>query len=277
MENNTIDVNSFIANASSKSKIIGHNKYQIQLQEANKTIEELKQNLNDKDTELELLKKNMREFHIKFQEKNIETSKLKEQLDSSENNLKTLTIDISKFKSLKEQDQLYIINKCNTLQYENIDLSNAIINLNKMYNEYIDKYNELKLKYQITFELLEKKSNSYDILETTNQDLLNELNLLKELNLKKDEEINTIKQEFLSSQKETTLIKTELYEKDILLGELHKKLELQKHTIRGKYIIQSESEQQELEQEQTQEQEQENFTSSTVQIKARRGVKLSKR
>ena len=228
--------NTFVSNASSRSKPFGHNKFQVQLLEANSRIESLEQIIKDKDSELELFKNNIRSFQLQFQDKNIEILQLKQDMEKYKNNLEIVTFDLNKLNVDKTLDETSLTKKCDTLHHENIHLINTIAQLHKTNNETVEKYNDLKSKYQTTLDLLEKKSNEYTEVISNYTDSINELNLLKELNLKQEKDIETIKQELFQSKNETSVLKSQLYEKDISLGELHKKLALERYTIRGKIL-----------------------------------------
>jgi chromosome segregation ATPase len=233
-----INNNSFISNASSRCKTFGHNKFQIQLQEANSNIESLQQIIKDKDNEVELFKNNIKSFQIQFQEKNIDALHLKQELENYKNNLEIVTFDLNKLNLDKNVDETSLTNKYNNLHDEKIHLLYTISQVYKTNNETIEKYNELKSKYQTTLDLLEKKSNEYSKITSDFTDSVNELNLFKELNLKQEKDIDIVKQELFQSKNETSVLKSQLFEKDILLGDLHKKLELGRYTIRGKIIEQ---------------------------------------
>ena len=162
---------------------------------------------------------------------------------------------------------------------------NTINQLNKTNNDTLEKYNDLKSKYQTTLELLEKKSNEYIIVISDYTDSVNQLNLLKELNLKQEKDIETIKQQLFQSKNETSVLKSQLFEKDISLGELHKKLTLEKYTIRGKIIEQpiyiSEIDPLLLgvveKEEETIIEQSSDSVNRQVKVTTQRGVKLSKR
>lgn len=277
MEDNT----SFVSNASSRSKSFGHNKFQIQLQEANDRIESLEQLVKDKDNELQLFKDNMRTFHLQLQDKNLEITQLKSDLSKYKDNIETLTFDLNKLSVDKTSDTSNLNEKCSLLHDENVHLLSTIDQLHKYKNETTDKYNDLKSKYQITLDLLEKKSQEFTSLTSKYEDTYNELNLLKELNLKQEKEIDIVKQELFQSKNETSVLKTQLFEKDISLGELHKKLALERYTIRGKIIEQPiQDKQPEILDEKEQEpepSEQELITNRSVKITTQRGVKVSRR
>ena len=273
------DDTSFVSNASSRSKPFGHNKFQVQLLEANSKIESLEQIIKDKDSELELFKNNIRSFQVQFQDKNIEILQLKQDIEKYKNNLEIVTFDFNKLNVDKTSDETSLTNKCDNLHDENIHLLNTISQLHKTNNETLEKYNDLKSKYQTTIDLLEKKSNEYTGFISNYTDSVNELNLLKELNLKQEKDIETIKQQLFQSKNETSVLKSQLFEKDISLGELHKKLSLERYTIRGKilepiYIPETEVvgdiqvEETIIEQDSVNRQ---------VKVTTQRGVKLSKR
>lgn len=230
MEDNT----SFVSKASSKSRSYGHNKFQIQLQEANSKIEELQSIINDKTSELELFKNSMRTFHLQLQEKNIEISNLNNELNMYKTNLETVTYDLDKLQLDKTNHENCSQEEQIRLHNETMELKSTIDNLNRTNALNMEKYQDLKLKYQTTLDLLEKKNNEYNSLEDTNRNTVNELNLIKEINMTQEKEIETLKQEIYQYHNELSVLKTQLFEKDISLGELHKKLTLEKHRITGK-------------------------------------------
>lgn len=268
--------NSFILNASGHSKSFGHNKFQIQLQDSNCKIELLEQTIKDKDNELELFKNNIQTFQIQFQKQNIEILQLNKDIQDSNNHLETTTLDLHKLNMSKSLNDTSMENKCNGLHDENFQLLNSINQVHKTKNEIVDKYNDLKSKYQTTFDLLEKKSIELNGVLDNYKTSINELNLLKELNLKQRKNIETVKQEICQVHYETSFLKSQLSEKNILLGELNRKLSLEEYTV-GKILeppiyIQDNQEllDNELKQEVTN-------TSRQVKITNQRGVKLSKR
>jgi hypothetical protein len=279
------DETSFVLNASSRSKPLGHNKFQVQLLEANFKIESLEQIIKDKDSELELFKNNIRSFQLQFQDKDIEILQLKQDMENYKNNLDIVTFDLNKLNTDKTLDETSLINKYDNLYAENIQMFNTINQLNKTNNDTLEKYNDLKSKYQTTLELLEKKSNEYIIVISDYTDSVNQLNLLKELNLKQEKDIETIKQQLFQSKNETSVLKSQLFEKDISLGELHKKLTLEKYTIRGKIIEQpiyiSEIDPLLLgvveKEEETIIEQSSDSVNRQVKVTTQRGVKLSKR
>lgn len=224
---------SFLSNASTKPKSYGHNKFQIQLQEANTQIESLENIIKDKDLELELFKNNMKTFHVQLQNKNSEINKLETDILTYKNHIDTLTLDLEKLSIDTKSNTYTLTEKHDTLCDENNNLLNTIEQLNKIRDESINKYNDIKSKYQITLDLLENKSQEIIILTSKYDNIHNELNLLKELNLKQEKDIDTIKQELFQTKNETSTLKTQLHEKDIYLGQLHKKLSLETYTIHG--------------------------------------------
>ena len=206
-------------------------------------------------------------------------------MENYKNNLDIVTFDLNKLNTDKTLDETSLINKYDNLYAENIQMFNTINQLNKTNNDTLEKYNDLKSKYQTTLELLEKKSNEYIIVISDYTDSVNQLNLLKELNLKQEKDIETIKQQLFQSKNETSVLKSQLFEKDISLGELHKKLTLEKYTIRGKIIEQpiyiSEIDPLLLgvveKEEETIIEQSSDSVNRQVKVTTQRGVKLSKR
>lgn len=287
MEDNT----SFVSNASSKSRSYGHNKFQLQLQEANSKIEELQNIINDKTSELELFKNSMRTFHLQLQEKNIEISNLNNEVNMYKTNLETITYDLNKLQLDKLNHENCNQEEQTKLHNETMELKSTIDNLNRINSQNMEKYQDLKLKYQTTLNLLEKKNNEYNSLEDTNRNTINEFNLIKEIKLTQEKEIETLKQEIFQYHNELSVLKTQLFEKDISLGELHKKLTLEKHRITGKrndldslQSIQESQESQELQELSNDNTIIESDTvivnsnlSRPVKVTTQRGVKISRR
>lgn len=270
------DSTSFVTNASSRSKSYGHNKFQVQLQEANSRIESLESVIKEKDSELDLFKNNMRTFHLQLQDKNMEISKLQEEVSKYKQSLETITFDLNKMTIDRTSDNTTLHDKCNSLHDENLHLSNTINQMHKTQNETVEKYNNLKTKYQTTFDLLEIKCQEFSSLSSVHEQTLNELNLLKELNLKQEKDIDTVKKELFQSNNETSVLKSQLFEKDISLGELHKKLALERYKIRGKIIEQPHSQDSQPLQPTEETKDEETVHSRSIKV-SQRGVKLSKR
>lgn len=270
---------SFVSNASNRPKTYGHNKYQIQLQEANSKIEELNKIIEEKNEELELFKNNLRSFHLQLQEKTATIEKLSEELNTSQTSLETVTFDFNKLKTEKENTDTSSAENQEKLYNENMELKSTIQGLHKTNNDTVDKYNDLKVKYQTTLDLLEKKGNEYITLEDTNRNLVNELNLKSELNTSQMQEIDTLKQEIIQTRNELSVLKTQLFEKDIALGELNKKLALEKYRIRGKVLdtpIVEEIQEDTIEQEDSEPVILQQAV-RPVKLTTQRGVKLSRR
>lgn len=224
----------FVSNASSKTRPYGHNKFQVQLQEANTKIEELQSIINEKTSELELFKDSMRTFHLQLQGKNIEISNLNNELNQHKTNLETITFDLNKLQLEKQNHENCSQEEQTTLHNENMELKSTLDNLHKTNHQNNDKYQDLKLKYQTTMDLLEKKNSDYNVLQDTHKHTLDELNLVRDINLTQEKEIDTLKKEIFQYHNELSILKTQLFEKDISLGELHKKLTLEQYRITDK-------------------------------------------
>ena len=207
-----IDNLDFVKNASIKSKVIGHNKFQLQLIEANGTIDDLNVKLEEKNKELELFKNNLRAFHLQIQEKNTEIAQLKEKLNSTSNSLDVVTRQMNTITLSSDQSQTKHQEDYLLLLSERSNLQNNILQLNKNNSENTDKYNELKVKYQTILELLEDKSKDITELNTLQYNTLNELNLYKDLNSKKQLEIDMVKQELYSLNNENSVMKTRIFD-----------------------------------------------------------------
>lgn len=223
------DIN-FAKNASSTTKSIGHNKYQIEIQELKDTITELTSKIKNKNDDLELFKNNLKDLHIQIQEKNMNLLDTSNQLTITTQNLYDIT---------NKYNEIVILNDKNTNEYkiqydclinEKLQLHKNISCNDENIHNLLSKYNELKIKYQDNIILLEKNS-----LETSNISLLykntiNELNLYKDLNLTKQNEIDTVKSQLITLNNELGELRLLIHKKDEYLKNFTKKYAYEKPT-----------------------------------------------
>lgn len=224
----------FVQTASAKSKSIGHNKFQVQLQEANVTIENLQSILDEKNSELELFKNNMREFQSQIQTKNTDISILNNQLSDLTNRFNKLNTEFETYKHNSQQFTSDIDNDNLQITDLNKSLHEKVLSLNSELDNTSLKYEELKNKYQLTLILLDKKTNECKDTYLSYENVNNELNLYKELNTKQQTTIDMLTNELQAAQNESAVLRTRIFEKDAYLGELNKKIALQQQSLRGK-------------------------------------------
>lgn len=226
----------FVQNASSKSRNIGHNKFQLQLQEANSQIESLNTTISGQSAELDLFKNNMKTLQLQLQSKTSDIAVLNGQLSDLTNRFNRVNTEFQMYKQNSQEFTYEIDNDKVKLMCENTTFRENITSLQSSLDNTNIKYEELKNKYQLTLTLLDSKTNSYKDLMTEHDNIINELNLYKELNQKQQNTIDLLKNELEASNNETSILRTRIFEKDAYLGELNKKFALQQNSLRGRKI-----------------------------------------
>jgi hypothetical protein len=202
----------FIKNASAKEKLIGHNKYQLQIKDLQLNIERLENELNIKNNEIDLFKENLTSLQLQNKELNINILKLES--DESNKEVKnTMKIE----QSILPQD-----NSNSTLLEENISAKFQTIISELQYNYDIlsQKYTDLKQKYQFSLNTIEDNIFNINTLNTLIKTTDNKLKLYEELCITKDNEINTLKQAILKLNNDISELKTIIFEKDSHLKQI---------------------------------------------------------
>ena len=208
----------FIKSASAKEKVIGHNKYQLQIKDLQLNMERLENELNIKNNEINLFKENLKNLQLQNQELNIKNSELKVKLEY-EYESKSKQEDSYKVKNtINLQDSTY--NLTPTLLEENNLLQKNISELQYNYDILSQKYSDLKQKYQSSLNTIDDKIFNINTLNTLIKSTDNKLKLHEELCTTKDKEINTLKQAILKLNNETLKLKTIIFEKDSHLKQL---------------------------------------------------------
>lgn len=203
--------------------MVGHNKFQLEIQDLNKQINELHVIINKKNEELELFKNNLKDLQVNTYESNYKHILELDKLQTQINMLNNIEIEYNKCKVEYENKNIAINTLYTNSLASNNNLEILVNNLNTTAIENSLKYSELKSKYYNNIQLLEHRSSENDKLLLLNNTLIQELNLYKDLNLTKEENIQTIKLELNNSINEITQLKNELFHKDTYLKELNKK------------------------------------------------------
>ena len=222
---NLDDSISFIRKESIKPKVIGHNKFQIQLKELNTKLkttqqdfdisQQLNKNLQD---EILFLKKQQnlhQDIHSTLHNDFISVNK---EFD----NLKQKYIDLDKSTKITIADFDNVNKK---FFIENLELTNTISQISLEKDSINSKYNEIKIQYKTLLSNFNIKSN-----ENTNlTNLLNETStmcsLYKDTNLKLQTDLDSINLEINKIQNHNYTIQSQLQSqlqlKDNIIGILH--------------------------------------------------------
>lgn len=218
----------FFKNASLTNKSFGHNKYQLNIQELERQMEELNKVIKIKDDEVTLFKNNLKDLNYQIQEKDAKIINISDELTCKIIEVDNIT---SKYNDSVNDNNSYVI-QCNIEQtclvHDKIELQQNINDKNINIDEISSKYNELKVKYHDNLNLLEKRSSDIYRLNTLNINYVDELNLYKDMNVSKEKEIEIIKKELDNVHDKAFVLKTLLNDKDIFLKHLTKQYTYEK-------------------------------------------------
>lgn len=207
----------FIKSASAKEKVIGHNKYQLQIKDLQLNMERLENELNIKNNEIDLFKENLTSLQLQNQELNIKNSELKLKLES-EIESKSNSYMVKNTPEMKIEEPSY--NSTSTLLEENSQFQTIISELQYNYDILSQKYSDLKQKYQSSLNTIEDNIFNINTLNSLIKTTDNKLKLHEELCKTKDNEINTLKQAILKLNNDTSELKTIIFEKDSHLKQI---------------------------------------------------------
>ena len=214
---------SFVRDASSKSKNIGHNRFQMEIKDLNKSIDIL----NQQNTSLTNEKDNLE----------TENKKYLSNIDNSNDQVNELKVVITKLQGqLALQQNLHqthveeIINYNDNLNIEKENLKSKHQNLIneidfvKETNDNINnKYLEVKEKYKTLLDNFTLKTNQNLQLTETLTQVQMELLMYKENNSKLQIEIDFIKDSLDKIRFVNLQLQKDLKSKDDTIGQLHKK------------------------------------------------------
>ena len=193
-----------------------HNKFQLQIEDQNKLITNLKNQNSDKDGELELFKNNIRTIQLQLQEKTQIINNLSESLLKERNTIVKLQNDIlenkNKFNLEKENFENVNTILCNNNNQLIKDKEEMSANLENITNKY-DNLNEV---YKNTLNNFNEKTNNYHKLELSLKQSNDQANLHKENMILMQNEINTLKETLLVNIKEVERLKDQLASQIIL-------------------------------------------------------------
>jgi hypothetical protein len=212
---------SFVRDHSIKPKVIGHNKFQIQLEELNDKFKNTEENLINSQKSNETLQAEivlLKNENYKLQDTN---SSLNNELIIVNTELKTLK---QKYIDLEESMKISVNDKDNvnkTIFLENLSLTNNLSSLLSENETINTKYSDIKLQYQTLLSNFIIKSDENINLTNTLNDTTTMCSLYKDTNLQLQTELDSINLEMDKLKKEILLQNTKLQEKDNIIGVLH--------------------------------------------------------
>lgn len=212
---------SFVREHSIKPKFIGHNKYQIQLEELNEKFKISEDNLLNSENLNQTLQESI--IFLKSQNNTLQESNL-----SLNNDLITVNKELNtlkkKYTDLEESTKICIIDMENvnkTIFQENLSLTNTISNILLEKDSFNTKYNDIKSQYQTLLSNFIIKSEQNINLTNTLNDTTTTCSLYKDTNLQLQTELDSINLQIDKLQKEILDKNTQLQEKDNIIGLLH--------------------------------------------------------
>lgn len=172
------------------------NKYQVEIKNLNDEILLLKEKIKNKDDEILLFKNSFVNIQIQLQERNISILEHQIQIDDMTNeNLKLKNDSLNKnlLNVYKIND---LENNNNTLLFEKDQYIRHLTNETDIKNNYILKYDNLKIKYQELLNKLEVNNALGDELKDKQVKVNKELTLLIQQHNTLKQELETIKKSF---------------------------------------------------------------------------------
>ena len=214
---------SFIRDASAKNKTVGHNKYQIQIQELNTNIEQLTKQISElesENTELKNTIANLQENNLKYSN---EINYLNTKINVSKDVIDTLQYQLQEYQDSHKTQIADLINENDTVKSNHSDLLNRVAKINDNKDTLGIKYTEIKQQYKTLLDNFTIKTN--ENLKLT--DLVNEnqkTNLMyKENNLKLQTKVDFIKDSLDKILTVNLQLQNDLQSKDNVIGQLHLK------------------------------------------------------
>ena len=212
---------SFVREQSIKPKIIGHNKFQIQLEEFNNKFKISEENLLNSKKSNETL-----QDEIVFLKS--ENTTLQDTHSALNNKLFTVNTELNtlkqKYTDLEESAKISITDMENvnkTIFQEHLVLTNTISDTLLEKDSINTKYNDIKLQYQTLLSNFIIKSDENTNLTKTLNETITTCSLYKDTNLQLQTELDSINLEIDKLKGEILLQKTQLQEKDNIIGTLH--------------------------------------------------------
>lgn len=210
----------FIENFITKEKVFSHNKYQLQIKDLELNIQRIQQELLSKNDEIDLFKNNLTSLQLKNQELN----NLNLQLSNNYENHDIKLSEINDLNQILVENNFNSSSNINTtieqLSNENNTFLITISQLQSDTNILSQKYDDLKQKYQSTLNIVEDKISYINLLNISNKNINNKINLYEELILTKDKEIDILKKSVLKTDNDNSELKTIIFEKDSHLRQL---------------------------------------------------------
>lgn len=202
---------------------LGNNKYQIQIVELNNNILELNNKLDINDKENILFKSNITNLQLDIINKNSIINELTLKVNNISNDCDSYKVQLLELNESSQKLYHNCITKIQDVIIVNNSLQDKLDNVESINLTNIDKYNEIKLKYQnILIKYEDLNILNYDNI-SKQIDITKELNLYKELNSIKITENETLSNQILMYIDKVNLLNRNIFEKDDYLKNLQKK------------------------------------------------------
>lgn len=218
---NNDDSISFVREKSVKSKVIGHNKFQIQLEELNEKFKICQENLQTSQK----LNETLQDEITSLKNKNTLNKNTNLELNNVLNNL---NINISKltqkYTFLEDSTCIQINNLENDIKninIENTKLTNLISDITLDKNSIYTKYNDIKSQYQTLLSNFVIKSNENIELQKLSSDISISNSLYKDTNFQLQTKLDSFILEFDKFNNDINRLHLQLQEKDNIIGILH--------------------------------------------------------
>ena len=209
-----MDTEQFLQNASSKTKQIGNNKYQEQINTLNTKILELLSNIETKNQELDLFKRNFSDMQLQFQEKNIQILESSNQISKLEVENQAFNNNIFNLNNTILSLSNNIENNIQKNQNEKDQYINSLNQVTHNKNDLQTRFDDIKIKYKQTLSQLDIKIYELENLSKDHTINIREFNLEKQLSKSTNKELDSIKEELSVAHNQTKLLQITLEEKE---------------------------------------------------------------
>jgi chromosome segregation ATPase len=215
----------FVKNASKKPKSVGHNKYQVIIENLNNELNTKTMNIKALEEEIQLYKNNITTVQMQLQEKLLQnndlTTNLREALSLIED-FKSRLIELDTSTSMtirttqEENDILKLTNK---------DLIDLISTTTNKHEIEMKQYLELVDNHKTAMCVIEKKTKDHETLNKNFQEVSKEHCLYKSETEKLQDELKTLRHQVQNYRNENSILRTQIFEKDYLLKKVNNKKE----------------------------------------------------
>ena len=221
----------FLLKVNSKGKKFEQNKYQLIIDDLHIDINDFKNEIENKNQEIELYKNNITSMQIELQKTMTDTCQLEKLHDQNICNHKVYIessdiILLNNNKTIKKMEEEIL-----ELSLSNNKLSNLLETLSKDYTTSQKELGTISHQLKNTLFLLDSKLSMLDCINDKCKDAYQENSMFKEYNLKLENELSFIKIETNRYKNENSILRTNIFDKDIIIKKVNDQINIKNNHI----------------------------------------------